>query len=46
MRVLLSVLGLILLALSTAVAQDPIVADADHIKLVFENRNDLDGLCL
>jgi hypothetical protein len=36
MRVLLSVLGLIL-AVSTAVAQDPIVADADHIKLVFAN---------
>jgi len=37
MRVLLSVLGLIVLAVSTTVAQDPVVADADHIKLVFEN---------
>ena len=37
MRVLLSLLALIVLAVSTAVAQDPVVADADHIKLVFEN---------
>jgi quercetin dioxygenase-like cupin family protein len=37
MRVLLSLVALIVLTVLTAVAQDPAVADADHIKLVFEN---------
>jgi hypothetical protein len=37
MRGLLSVVALIVLAVSTVVAQDSVVADADHIKLVFEN---------
>jgi quercetin dioxygenase-like cupin family protein len=37
MRVLLSLAALICLAVSAAVAQDPVVADADHIKLEFEN---------
>jgi quercetin dioxygenase-like cupin family protein len=38
MRVLLSLAALIFLALSAAAfAQDPVVADADHIKLVTEN---------
>ena len=37
MRCLLSLLALIVVAASTVAAQDSVVADADHIKVVFEN---------
>ncbi|HEV1993026.1 MAG TPA: hypothetical protein VGR03_01735 [Candidatus Acidoferrum sp.] len=37
MRVLLLLAALMCFGVSTAVAQDPVVADADHIKLEFEN---------
>ena len=37
MRCLLSLLALIVVAASTVAAQDSVVADADNIKVVFEN---------